>query len=308
MLTVSAVTASALDFTAADGEPLRDAQLLKTAGGTAYIAHTGGVAEVSLTPEVIKAFGLTADGEKESNVADLIKAEVEKQLMEIKGGGRGALSSSPNNWLLIVSAEKIAAYKAAVGEQLDKLETVTGETYTGVIITKVNQAYLYFSHDKGAARALISNLPEEWARRFDFSPVEAAAFIEDEQKKKNLAEEQRMQNDGQSRRVENNTAGTPPQPSASADRRDIAARKLALERRVAEILNKYENRGRTFKRTTGGFYSGQTTANNNYYTQSPSRYRYDGNSWSPRNPMSGNISVSFEARELYDEWLKLDRL
>ncbi|MDR2463304.1 MAG: hypothetical protein LBD30_05955 [Verrucomicrobiales bacterium] len=171
----------AADFITSGGEVLRDAQLLKVVAGTVYLAHDGGIA--ALTPKLVAVFPAVAGAQP----ADQIKIEIEKWLIELKGGAPASTTGTASSSLLIVSAEKLAAYKKAVGEKYDQLEAGGGKVFTGVTITKVNQAYVYFSHSKGATRALISDLPPEWAERFDFSPVEAAAFIEDEQAKKELA-------------------------------------------------------------------------------------------------------------------------
>ncbi len=64
--------------------------------------------------------------------------------------------------------------------KLDELKTNDGKIYKGVTIREVTLSQVKIFHESGATSILLSNLPAELQKEFDYDPEKAAAFAQGE--------------------------------------------------------------------------------------------------------------------------------
>lgn len=82
----------------------------------------------------------------------------------------------------------------AVADSVGNISTLTGKVYRRCEIVKVHPDGVSFTHTKGAAKVLFSDLPEEWRQRLGYDPVKAAAYEQE------LADRRKQQADARAAR------------------------------------------------------------------------------------------------------------
>jgi TolA-binding protein len=65
--------------------------------------------------------------------------------------------------------------KQAVGEKYETLSTLDHLVYQDVVLTRVDDSFVYFTHGKGAAKVSFEQLSDEWKQRFDYQPAPAVS-------------------------------------------------------------------------------------------------------------------------------------
>jgi hypothetical protein len=85
------------------------------------------------------------------------------------------------------------AIPSALHATIEKLTTLAGKTYRQCEIFQVHPDGVSFTHAKGAAKVLFTDLPKEWRDRLGYDPKKAAAYAQGLEEKRRKEEEARAE-------------------------------------------------------------------------------------------------------------------
>lgn len=122
--------------------------------------------------------------EQEKELADL-KAKVGRNTAQIgeltsgKAEAEGAVVQAGQKWEEYKDAYRAAEWARAKGEKLGKLVSLSGATYTDVVIREVNHKEMKFTDSTGPKGIDSSDLPKELQDRFQFDTEKKKVLVKE---------------------------------------------------------------------------------------------------------------------------------